>query len=218
MARTRTSDPYGHAPDTCAVALLIIDAINDLEFPGGRTMLPRVIRRARRIAALKRRTSSLGIPTVYVNDNFGRWRSDFRRTVAHCVDEAVAGRPVASLLIPGDNDYFVLKPKHSGFYSTTLDLLLDYLHAETLILTGMASDVCVLYTAADAYMRDLRVIVARDCVTALTPAANRTALAQMRSNLKADVVASSSLDARKLKRLTRLTTRRARLGGSSGHE
>jgi nicotinamidase-related amidase len=181
-------------------------------------MLPRAIRMARRIAALKRRTASLGIPTIYVNDNFGRWRSDFRRTVAHCTDEAVTGRPVARLLVPDDKDYFVLKPKHSGFYNTTLELLLDYLRVETLILTGMASDVCVLYTAADAYMRDLRVIVARDCVTALTPAANRTALAQMRTNLKADVVVSSSLDARRLKRLTRPRARRARLGGSSGHE
>src|SRR6185436_18330524 len=97
----------------------------------------------------------------------------------------------------------VLKPKHSGFYKTTLDLLLDYLQTKTVILTGMATDVCVLFTAADAYMRDLRVIVPSDCVTALTPAAHRAALAQMRSVLKAEVKASASLDLPRLIRSRR---------------
>jgi len=197
------------------VALLIIDAINDLEFPGGAGMLPRAVRMARNLAALKRRTTSLGIPTVYVNDNFGRWRSDFRRIVAHCLDENVRGRPVVELLVPDENDYFVLKPKHSGFYNTTLDLLLEYLHVETLILAGMATDVCVLFTAADAYMRDMRVIVARDCVTALTPTAHRSALAQMRAVLKAETVSSRTLD---LKRLKRRNARSASLGGSSSRD
>jgi len=218
MVRARTPDPHGNAPDTCPVALVIVDAINDLEFPGGAGMLSRAVRMAKNIAALKRRTTALGIPTIYVNDNFGRWRSDFRRTVAHCIDEDVRGQPVAKLLMPDENDYFVLKPKHSGFYNTSLELLLDYLHTETLILTGMATDVCVLFTAADAYMRDLRVIVPRDCVTALTPAAHRSALSQMRTTLKGDIVASSALDSRRLKRLMRPGTRRARLGASSGHE
>ena len=215
MGRSKTSDLHGNAPDSCPVALLIIDAINDLEFPGGAGMLPRAVRMARNIAALKRRATTLGIPTVYVNDNFGRWRSDFRRIVAHCLEDDVRGRPVAELVTPDENDYFVLKPKHSGFYNTTLDLLLEYLRVETLILAGMATDVCVLFTAADAYMRDLRVIVARDCVTAVTPAAHRAALAQMRKVLKAEVTPSRSLD---LGRLKRRSARRARLGRPSRHE
>ena len=215
MGRSKTSSLHGNAPDSCPVALLIIDAINDLEFPGGAGMLPRAVRMARNIAALKRRATAVGIPTVYVNDNFGRWRSDFRRIVAHCLEDDVRGRPVAELVVPDENDYFVLKPKHSGFYNTTLDLLLEYLHVETLILAGIATDVCVLFTAADAYMRDLRVIVARDCVTAVTPAAHRAALAQMRTVLKAEVTPSRSLD---LGRLKRRSARRARLGRPSRHE
>jgi nicotinamidase-related amidase len=110
---------------------------------------------------------------------------------------------VVEQLVPDETDYFVLKPKHSGFYNTTLELLLDYLRTETVILTGMATDVCVLFTAADAYMRDFRVIVASDCVTALTPAAHRSALAQMRSVLKAQMVASASLDLARLVRSRR---------------
>lgn len=198
MPTRNSPDLHGNAPDTCPVALLIIDAINDLEFDGGHRMLPRAIRMARRIAALKARASQVGIPTVYVNDNFGRWRSDFRRTVAHCLDDDVTGQPVAARLVPDESDYFVLKPKHSGFYNTTLDLLLEYLQTETVIITGMATDVCVLFTAADAYMRDLRVIVPRDCVTALTPAVHRAALAQMRTVLKAEVVMSASIELARL--------------------
>ena len=196
--RRHNPDLHGNAPDSSPVALLIVDAINDLEFPGGAAMLSRAVRIARRIAALKRRANDLGIPTVYVNDNFGRWRSDFRRTVAHCLDDGVRGKPVVELLVPDENDYFVLKPKHSGFYNTTLDLLLDYLQTETLIITGIATDVCVLFTAADAYMRDMTVIVPSDCVTALTPAAHRTGLAQMRSALKAKVTSSASIDLARL--------------------
>lgn len=198
MTTRRNADLHGNAPDSSAVALLIIDAINDLEFEGGAQMLDRAVRMARRIAALKKRASALRIPTIYVNDNFGRWRSDFHRIVAHCLDDDVRGRRVAELLVPDENDYFVLKPKHSGFYNTTLDVLLDYLESNTVIITGIATDICVLFTAADAYMRDLRVIVPSDCVTALTPAAHRAALAHMRTALKATVGGSTSIDLRRL--------------------
>jgi nicotinamidase-related amidase len=98
--RRHNPDLHGNAPDSSPVALLIVDAINDLEFSGGAAMLPRAVRMARRFAALKRRATDLGIPTVYVNDNFGRWRSDFRRTVAHCLDDDVRGKPVVELLVP----------------------------------------------------------------------------------------------------------------------
>lgn len=197
------SDLHGNAPDSSPVALLIIDAINDLEFDGGAALLRRALPMARRIAALKRRASAAGVPTIYVNDNFGRWRSDFRRIVSHCLDEGVRGRPVAELLVPDENDYFVLKPKHSGFYNTTLDLLLEHLEAKTLILTGMATEMCVLFTAADAYMRDFRVIVPRDCVASASPALHRSTLAQMRTVLKAELSSSRAIDMGRLTRSPR---------------
>ena len=205
-------DPHANAPDSSRVALLIIDVINDLEFEGGAAMVPRAIRMARRIAALKRRAATIGVPTIYINDNFGRWRSDFHTLVDHCLREDVRGRPVVERLVPEERDYFVLKPKHSGFYNTTLELLLAYLHTRTVVITGLATDVCVLFTAADAYMRDFHVIVPRDCATALTPAAHRAGLAHMRKALNADIVASSSIDFRRLARRTR------RVGASSSRE
>jgi nicotinamidase-related amidase len=201
MAKQSSSDLHGNAPDSSPTALLIIDAINDLEFPGGKAMLARATRMARCIARLKARAEAARVPTVYVNDNFGRWRSDFRRLVNHCLDDDVIGRPVVEHLLPDENDYFVLKPKHSGFYNTTLDLLLEHLGAKTLIITGMATDVCVLFTAADAYMRDFRVIVPRDCVTALTPTVHRAALAHMRTTIKAETVDSRRIDFSKLSKM-----------------
>ena len=99
---------------------------------------------------------------VYVNDNFGRWKSDFRRTVEHCAQHG-RGTEVVELLRPEENDYFVLKPKHSGFFSTTLETLLRYLETQTLILTGIAGNFCVLFTANDAYMRDFNLFVPLDC-------------------------------------------------------
>ncbi|MDQ3703421.1 MAG: isochorismatase family protein, partial [Chloroflexota bacterium] len=114
---TKNDDLHGNAPDEAPVALLLIDVINDLEFEGGDELLEQALPMARRLATLKRRAREAGIPAVYVNDNFGRWRSDFRALVAHCTDDDVRGRPVVEALRPDEEDYFVLKPKHSGFFS-----------------------------------------------------------------------------------------------------
>ncbi|HET7298890.1 MAG TPA: isochorismatase family cysteine hydrolase, partial [Burkholderiales bacterium] len=146
------------------VALLLIDWINDLEFDEGEKLLPQALAAAKATAALRRRAKQAEVPVIYCNDNFGRWRSDFRALLEHVLGDGVRGQPLAELLAPDEDDYFVLKPKHSGFHSTTLDVLLAHLGADTLILTGIAGNFCVLFTAQDAYMRDFRLLVPRDCV------------------------------------------------------
>ena len=188
------ADLHGSVPDTAKVALILIDVINDLEFPGAEQLLAHALPMAHRLAALKRRAKAARIPVIYVNDNFGRWQSDFTKLVAHCLTDGVRGRPVAKLLQPESDDYFVLKPKHSGFFSTTLDTLLRYLGAQTLILTGMAGNICVLFTANDAYMRDYGLVVPADCVVSNTVAENEHALAQMQKVLKADITPAGDLD------------------------
>src|ERR1700738_3271819 len=120
----KNEDLHGNAPDKCAVALLLIDVVNDLDFPEGDQLLRHALPAARCIAGLKARARREGVPVVYVNDNFGRWRSDFRAQVEHCLRDGVRGQPVVELLWPDQDDYFVLKPKHSGFFSTALDTLL----------------------------------------------------------------------------------------------
>lgn len=191
---TRSPDLHGSAPDTCAVALLVIDMINDMGFDGGDRLLEQALPAARAVARLKRRAKAAGIPVVYVNDNYGRWQSDFQRLVAHCLAPESRGRPIVELLAPDPDDYFVLKPKHSGFYSTTLALLLEHLGAKTLILAGVAGNICVLFTANDAYMRDFRLVVPADCVASSDPAENAIALKLMADVLKADTRASDALD------------------------
>lgn len=196
----KNPDLHGSAPDKSDVVLLLIDVINDLEFEGGEDLLDHAVPMADRIARLQQRARREGVPVVYVNDNFGRWRSDLNAQVRHCLEDDVRGRPVVERLRPGDNDYFVLKPKHSGFFSTTLDVLLDYLGARTLIQTGMAANICVLFTANDAYMRDFHLAVPSDCVASNTDEENRHAIEQMRRFLGADVRPSDELKFRELAR------------------
>jgi nicotinamidase-related amidase len=203
--RAGQSDLHGSAPDSSPVVLLVIDAINDFTFDEARGVLSRALPMARRIRRLKARTRSAGVSTVYVNDNFGRWRSDFRSLIQHCSHGR--GRAVTRLLQPGPRDYFVLKPKHSAFYSTTLELLLEHLGTRTLILTGLLTDSCILLTAYDAHMRGYDVVVLSDCVAARTPSDHRRALAQIRRALNAEVRASTALD---LGRLLRRAGRDAR--------
>ena len=188
-----STDLHGNAPDHAPVVLLIIDAINDLAFEEGREVLGKAIRMAHKIRLLKARARRVGIPAIYVNDNFGRWRSDFRTVVAHCGRSRSRGREATRLLRPDSFDYFVLKPKHSGFFSTTLELLLEHLQARTLILCGLLTDVCVLFTAQDAYMRGYRILVPADCVVARTAAEGTRALAHMHRVLDADTRPSTDL-------------------------
>jgi nicotinamidase-related amidase len=196
----RSHDLHGNAPDTCAAALLLIDVINDLEFPGGRALVKTAVPAARRIAALKRRARKAGIPVIYANDNFGRWRSDFSEVVEHCLRDDVRGRPLAELLAPEREDYFVLKPKHSAFFSTTLATLLKYLKVERLVLTGFAGDACVLISAVEAFMRDFELFVPADCIASKSPAENRRALAYMARVLHADTRAAARLNLAALRR------------------
>jgi nicotinamidase-related amidase len=191
-------DRLNHAPDRAKAALLLVDVINDLEFEGGEKLLAHALPMAAALAALKRRAKAAGIPAIYSNDNFGRWRSDFPKLVQHCLQEHIRGREVAAKLTPEDDDYFVLKPKHSAFYQTNLEILLNYLGASTIILTGMASDICVLFSANDAYMRDLRVYVPADCTASEDPERNSQVLGLMQRVLKADIRPSTELDLREI--------------------
>jgi len=193
----KNQDLHGNVPDNSATALLLIDLINDFEFEApeeAEALFKHALPMAQRIAALKRRAKQAGIPVIYVNDNFGKWQSDLRKLIRHCLDDGVRGEPIVRLLQPEEDDYFVLKPKHSGFFSTTLDTLLEYLQAKTLIITGIAGNICVLFTANDAFMRDYHLIIPADCVASNDREENRAALEQMRKVLKADITPSTELN------------------------
>jgi nicotinamidase-related amidase len=171
-------------------AVLLIDVVNAFDFDGSGPLVRAAERAAPHIDALAGRARAAHVPVVYVNDNFGRWRSDFAATVRTCTARDVPGRAVSERLRPHPGDLFVLKPQHSGFYSTPLELLLSHLEVHTLVLTGFAADICVLFTANDAHMRGYQIVVPRDCTAANSPSITRRALAHVETALHGDTRAS----------------------------
>jgi nicotinamidase-related amidase len=186
-------DLNGSAPDNHPSALLLIDVINHFEFDRGEDLLRAAKPIASHISGLARRAREAGAPVIYVNDNFGRWRSNFEQLVRYCLRPDVRGAEFVRQLLPEKRDYFVLKPKHSGFYQTPLEILLKHLGTKRTILTGVSTNNCVLFTAHDAYMRDLKVIVPEDCVAAYSEEEHLDAMEVMRTTVKAETPGSGEV-------------------------
>jgi nicotinamidase-related amidase len=191
---------HGNTPDSCPVALLLIDVINDLDFPGNSRLLKKAPQLGKNIAELKMRCRKAGIPAIYANDNRGRWRSDFSKVLTHCTQRDSPGRTFVTRLIPDDTDYLVLKPKHSAFYATPLDTLLSYLEVKTVILVGLTTNACILMTAGEAYVRDLNIYVPPECVAALNDTTHKNALQLMKTSFNVKTVRGKQIDLRKLVR------------------
>ena len=157
-------------------ALLLVDFFNIFDFPNGAAFARRVLPIARRAAALKAGAKTAGAAVVYANDHFGKWRSDFRQVVEACTRDDALGKDVGRLLLPDESDHFVVKPKHSAFFHTPLDLLLQHLGVHTVVVAGIAGDGCVVATALSAHMHDYRVRVVAAATASLTAARQRGAM------------------------------------------
>ncbi len=190
----KNDDLHGNAPDRAAAALIVLDMINDLEFPEGADVLRQALPAAERIAALAVRARAARVPVIFANDNFGRWRSDLGEVVEHVLHGGVRGQPLAERLRPEPDDYVVLKPKHSAFFATPLDTLLKHLGTERLVITGMSAEMCILFTAMDAHIRDLHLHVPADCVASRSAERTRESLRYLEEVLGADVRASGELE------------------------
>lgn len=171
-------------------ALLIIDMINRFDFSDGAKLASRALAIADPILALRRTVDDAGFPVIYVNDNFGEWHSERSRIVDSAIE---LGSAVAKRLRPGDDDYFVIKPQFSGFYSTNLPVLLPKLGVDRLILAGVATDICVLFTAGDAHMRDYVLWVPEDLVAAASDVRGRWALEIMQQSMGAETAPTTKL-------------------------
>ena len=172
-----------------------------MDFPGAEALLPAATKAAEKIARLKRRARDAGIAVVYVNDNFDCWHLGFRELVDKFLAANVPGRGIIRLLEPEPQaDYYILKPVHSGFFRTGLEVLLERLETRTLVLTGFATDICVLFTGNDAYMRGYSVVVPPDCVASERESDNDHAIRHMERLLKAEVVPSDELDFERLRK------------------
>lgn len=175
------------------IALLIIDMLSEYDFPGAEKILRHTRNAAKAIHRLKARAVARDIPVLYINDTAGKWESNQEKFVSRCCAAETKGRELSLLLAPTQNDYFMFKPKHSGFYGTPLQTLLQRLRIKTLILTGTTSHQCVLFTAMDAYVRDFELIVPRDCLGGSTAAENAHALYILNSALKARTAVSRAI-------------------------
>jgi nicotinamidase-related amidase len=174
-------------------ALVLVDTINGFDFPGGAAFARRSMPVAHAIAALRDRATRARVPVVYVNDNLGRWRSDVHGLIERCRRPGMPGAPIVELLAPRPGDHVILKATLSGFYQTPLDTMLRLGGVRRIVLTGFAADNCVLFTAADAYMREYRLDVPRDCIGAKSAAALRRALTTLEELLAARTAPSASV-------------------------
>jgi len=168
-------------------ALLILDMVNCFDFKGAEALKSCALKAARRIDQLRQTFRARGWPVIYVNDNFGEWHSEASKLVERALEK---NNPVTELLKPASDDFFVIKPQFSGFYATNLPVLLPQLGISKLVISGIATDICVLFTAADAHMREYDLWVPEDAVAAENGERGRWALEIMAQSLGADTSAT----------------------------
>lgn len=167
--------------------LVLVDFINPLDFPGAENLAPPAVAAARATARLKARLGKQAVPAIYANDNYGVWQSDFHSLVASCLGMEGPAGEIARLLYPQADDLTILKPRHSAFFGSPLELLLDEMRAEELVICGLATDICVQLTAMDAFLREYRIWVPSDCTAAESPRAWKAAISYMAEILHCDV-------------------------------
>jgi nicotinamidase-related amidase len=185
--------PSAQIPHPSPAALILIDVINHFEFPDGDKVLRQALAVAPKLSRLKKRAQAAGMSSIYVNDNFGQWRSDVSKLLDYCVRPEALGRSFVEQIQPEESDYFILKPMHSGFYQTPLEVLLRFLGASTLLLCGVTTNSCIVCTAHDAKMREYELYVPSDCSAARTAKEHRQAIEHIRMMTAAKVTPSGSL-------------------------
>lgn len=194
-AHSQTSrSPTPHdGPTAGGAALLIVDMISGWQFEDAQALLPGALGIAPHIQLLRQRCKAAGMAIIYANDNHGRWRSDFRQPLYGSTQASEEASRITQMLAPQEDDYIVLKPKHSAFFATPLQIVLRQLQADRLIVTGVTSDQCVLTTATEARMHDFEVWCPSDCIATLSEARQSRTLAHMSEVLRVRTTASADL-------------------------
>ncbi|MEC3593194.1 isochorismatase family cysteine hydrolase [Bacillus pumilus] len=172
-------------------ALLIIDMINNFDFEMGHVLADKTEQMTNKILALKDHAFKDNWPIIYINDHYGLWKADIQAVMETCENERSA--PILEKMAPSKDDYFLIKPKHSAFYGTALETLLNELGVQDIILTGIAGNICVLFTANDAYMREYNLIVPKDCIASNDDRDNEYALTMMENVLLAKITTAKEI-------------------------
>ncbi|AXI07512.1 isochorismatase [Oceanobacillus zhaokaii] len=166
-------------------AVLFIDIINDFNFDGGEDLLQNTKEILPNLIKLKEFAMEKNLPLIYVNDHYGIWQADFKKIIAHCRNEK--SQEIIDPLQPDYNDYLLIKPQHSAFFQTPLQSLLVELGKTHLIIAGIAGDICVLFTAKDAYMHKFNLTIPENCMASEDKNNNHYALNLMKSVMKANI-------------------------------
>lgn len=166
-------------------ALLIIDMINDFNFDHGNILADKALIIAEQIQLLKKQCQKENIPIIYINDHYNLWQAELNKVMEYCSNEKSV--QVIDKIKPNDSDYFLIKPRHSAFYGTALYTLLNQLQVKKLILTGIAGNICVLFTANDAYMREYPLLIPDNCIASVDDKDNQYAIRMMKNVMSAKI-------------------------------
>jgi len=169
-------------------ALVVVDMIEDFVHEGGAlycgpSMAKIVLVIQRELA----RARSLAEPVVYLRDEHLPGDAEFQMFPPHAIAGTQGGR-IVSELAPAPDDVVIPKRRYSGFFGTDLDITLRERGVDTLRLVGDCTNICVLYTAADARNLGYAVEVVRDGVTSFDEEAHRDALRELEKTLGATIV------------------------------
>jgi nicotinamidase-related amidase len=166
-------------------ALLVVDMLNNYDHPEGERLAERVERALPGIRALLDRAGEEDVPVVYVNDNYGHWNSSSEELARQAMD---GKHPeLVEPILPIEGQSFVLKARHSTFFQTPLEYLLDQMGVGRLVFTGQVTEQCILYSALDAYVRHFDVVVPADAVAAIYDDLGEAALKMMERNMGAEL-------------------------------
>ena len=166
-------------------ALIVVDMLNPYEHEDADKLVASVEETLPTLVALRDRVREEDVATIYVNDNHGDWESSRRQLI----DAALEGaRPdLVEPILPGDDDLFLAKTRHSIFYATPLEYILAQEDIDRLVIAGQVTEQCVLYSALDAYIRHLDVSVPRDGVAHIFENLADASLQMMERNMHAEI-------------------------------
>lgn len=172
-------------------ALIVIDMINTYDHPDADRLLPSVRKALPAIVRLIGLARERDIPVIYVNDNFGQWRSHHGEILRTALDGPHA--ELVGPVRPDEKSLFVVKARHSIFFETPLAYLLTQLEVDHVVLCGQVTEQCVLYSALDAHIRHIDVTVPQNAVAHIHADLAEAALRMMERNMGADIVTLESL-------------------------
>ncbi|KAF4408678.1 cysteine hydrolase family protein [Streptomyces lycii] len=166
-------------------ALVVVDMVNTYDHEDAELLVPSVRAALPAMAGLIDRARAEGVDIIYVNDNFGRWRSHHDEILRTALDGPYG--ELVEPIRPDGTSMFVVKARHSIFYETPLEYLLTQRDTPHIVLCGQVTEQCILYSALDAHIRRLRVTVARDAVAHIHPDLAEAALRMMERNMNAEI-------------------------------